>query len=84
MMFIKTIVFIFITLLLNTSFAQSPKAQELFEKGVQQNKAGYLIKAVTLLTEAIALNPDYADAYYQRGLSFKGMGNKSYFIKDLN
>lgn len=70
-------------LLPTISFAQSPEARQLYDRGYQQIQKGILIDASVLFTEALAIDPEYADAYYQRGLSFLGMGREKHAIKDF-
>ena len=73
-------------LLLISSFAygQSEKAKELYDLGVKQNEAGFLADASVYLTDAIAEYPRYADAYYQRGMSFYGLKKIDHAIRDLD
>lgn len=72
------------TLLVSTLVSgQSKKAQAKYEKGVAQNKVGILIDASLLFTEAIEEFPEYSEAYYQRALSFDGMGQRAHAIQDL-
>lgn len=65
------------------SAAQSDEARSLYERGLEKNKRGKLIAASVLFTEAIAIEPDYADAYYHRGLSFIGMKRKAKGMEDF-
>ncbi len=67
---------------LTVCHAQSNKAVNYYNKGVEHNKTGKLVKASIQLTNAISINPDYAQAYFQRSLSFKGMGQSEHARKD--
>ncbi|MEE9452764.1 MAG: hypothetical protein V3V13_00085 [Paracoccaceae bacterium] len=64
--------------------AQSDQAVEFYEQGLAQNQVYKLVGASVSFTEAIGLYPEYAQAYYQRGLSFAGMGKQDHAIKDFN
>jgi tetratricopeptide (TPR) repeat protein len=63
--------------------AQSNKAVDYYNKGVEFNKTGKLVKASIHFTEAVSMYPGYAQAYYQRSLSFNGMGQTQSARKDL-
>ena len=63
---------------------QSDKAKSLYAKGVQENQAGNLIEASVFLTDALAEEPRYADAYYQRGMSYFGIKKLDAAIADLD
>ena len=82
----KSALFICFVALVSSSYAsaQSSDAKALYERGVENNKSGQLIEASVLLTQAIAMNEDYADAYYQRGLSFIGMNRSDKGMKDFH
>ncbi|MDA0349516.1 MAG: hypothetical protein O3C43_11255 [Verrucomicrobia bacterium] len=74
-----------ILLLLSSSvFGKYEKAKELYDLGVKQNQAGFLADASVYLTEAIAEYPRYADAFYQRGMSFYGLNKIDHAIRDLD
>ena len=53
------------------------------KKGSIENKAGNLIEARVSLTAALAEDPRYVDAYYQRGMSYYGINNLDAAIYDL-
>ncbi len=82
---LKTTILLLASTILAYSIAsgQSNKAKAKFDQGVVQNQMGLLVDASLLLTEAIETYPEYAEAYYQRGLSFNGMRQKKAAIKDL-
>ncbi|MDA9764281.1 hypothetical protein N9C83_02855 [Opitutales bacterium] len=63
---------------------QSDKAKALYEKGVDENKAGNLIEDSVSLTDAFAEHPQYVDVYYQRGMSYYGIRNLDAAIADLD
>ena len=42
-------------------------AEKYFNSGVENSKNGEIALAIEDYTQAIALKPDYADAYYYRG-----------------
>lgn len=65
------------------AFAQSEEAVALYKRGLEANQNGKLIEASVLFTEAIAIYPKYAEAYYQRGLSFIGMKRAENGMKDF-
>jgi tetratricopeptide (TPR) repeat protein len=46
------------------------QAEEVFERGFTEYCRGSLEKAVTYYNDAIRLNPEFAEAYYQRGLVY--------------
>jgi tetratricopeptide (TPR) repeat protein len=74
-----------ILLLLSSSvFGKYEKAKELYDLGVKQNEAGFLADASVYLTDALAEYPRYADAYYQRGMSFYGLNKIDHAIRDLD
>lgn len=62
---------------------QSDKAKELYDLGVKQNQVGKLIDASVLFTQALAEEPWYADAFYQRGMSFYGIKQIDSAISDF-
>lgn len=73
---------IFALLFSMTCNAHSNKAVKHYNKGVEYNKTGKLVEASIEFTNAISIYPDYAQAYYQRSLSFKGMGQTEHARKD--
>lgn len=68
----------------SSAFGQSQKAMQLYELGVKQNEAGLLLEASVYLSDAIFEYLRYADAYYQRGMSFYGLEKISHAIRDLD
>lgn len=65
------------------TFSQSKKAVKLYEKGEKAMKTYHYVKASVEFTNAIAISPNYADAYYQRALCFVGMRRTEAAIKDF-
>ena len=57
-------------------------AQEWFEKGLKLNDNSD--EEIMCYTEAIRLNPEYAEAYYNRGLARSDKGDLEGAIKDYN
>ena len=55
----------FLLTITSSSFAQT--AKELYEEGVQLRKDGKSKEAVERFKRAVALKPDYTDAYYEMG-----------------
>ena len=51
---------------------QIPKAQEHYERGLELAKQEKFHDASEQFTQAIAINPEFNDAYYQLGLSALG------------
>ena len=51
---------------------QIPKAQEHYDRGLELAKEGNFHDATEQFTQAIAINPEFNDAYYQLGLSALG------------
>ncbi len=62
---------------------QSDKAKELYNLGVKQNQVGKLDDASILFTQALAEEPWYADAFYQRGMSYYGIKQIDSAISDF-
>ena len=77
--------FLLLLLLASQATAQSSnkKAQKLFEKGQKAMSKYLYIQATVDFTNAIAFDPDFAEAYFQRGLSFLAIERFDAGIKDL-
>ena len=56
----------------------------LFSLAFQAQNAGNTTKAIELYTQAIALNPNYADTYYNRGNEYYHLKEYEAAIKDYN
>ncbi len=54
------------TCLLLTTAATSPTAKEYYSTGVENLKKQNFLDAISSFTEAVSLDPSYADAFYQR------------------
>jgi tetratricopeptide (TPR) repeat protein len=59
-------------------------ATEWFEKGYKLDESGNYSDAVKAYSKVIELNPQYADAYLNRGLAYCRLGNYQQGIKDYN
>jgi tetratricopeptide (TPR) repeat protein len=59
-------------------------AFECFEKGYAAGTSGNWADAVAAYSKAIELNPQYAEAYNNRGIANDDMGNYNQSIKDYN
>jgi tetratricopeptide (TPR) repeat protein len=57
-------------------------AQEWFEQGYKYGETKNYDEAIQCYSEAIRLMPDYADAYYNRGIERKDKGDLDGAIKD--
>jgi hypothetical protein len=53
----------------------TPTAKDFYEEGVTHLKRGEYEQAVHSLSEAIRLNPDFANAYVGRALAYRSLGN---------
>jgi tetratricopeptide (TPR) repeat protein len=75
-----SLVFLFV---ISSGFNQ-PDAKAYYENGLTSlNKKDY-IKAIGELTNAISLNPNFADAYYHRGIAKDLLGrNMGFFSSEL-
>jgi tetratricopeptide (TPR) repeat protein len=75
---------VLIFVLLTASSFEQPDAKAYFESGLTSlNKKEY-IKAIGEFTNAISLNPTYADAYYHRGHAKDLLGkNMGFFSAEL-
>ena len=63
----------------------SPKnVYALFNKGNAHMLQGDFTSAISCYTAAIELKPDLAEAYYNRGLMYLRMGNKTLGVSDLS
>ena len=58
-------------------------ANTYYSQGLVHSKNGELDKAIKNYTKAIALKPDYAEAYYNRGGAFLRLGEREKAKSDL-
>jgi tetratricopeptide (TPR) repeat protein len=66
--------------------AQSTVSEKIltpFRAGIAAYEAGRMAEAEARFSAAIALQPDWADAYYDRALAQAARGNRELAIKDL-
>ena len=60
------------------------KAEDLLIQGNEKHKKGDYQGAVAAYTQAIELNPNYAEAYYNRGFTRAKLGDKQGALADYN
>ena len=58
--------------------------QDFLQQGIAQAKQGKYETAIELFNQAIAINLDFAEAYYHRGLAYDNSGKKERAIADYN
>src|SRR5688572_2574378 len=63
--------------------AQTSEAQALYNQAVQAYESGNLEEAIELLDEAIRLEPDFIDAYINRGVAYADLGDYRQAIADF-
>ncbi|MDR2152080.1 MAG: tetratricopeptide repeat protein [Helicobacteraceae bacterium] len=64
------------------AFGADNAAEEAFNRGLAAYNRGDLQEAVKQYTQAIKIDPKYADAYYNRGLAYANLGDTSKAIAD--
>ena len=55
-----------------------------YDKGVIYLRNNALTSALQCFSEAIAIRPDFGEAYYNRGLAYLQIGNKNLAFADLS
>ena len=86
-MFIRFMLIWLTTILLITACAgdpQSAAALEAFEKGNTNLERSWVIPAITEYDKAIALDPDFIDAYNNRGWAYGSKGEMDQAIADFD
>ncbi len=73
---------LFILLVLTTQ-TLAKNTDDLFSTAKKKIQQGQLVEASVLLTELLSHRPEHENAWYQRGLSFKGMGQTNRAIEDF-
>lgn len=64
--------------------AKASKAGDFYIQGQSQHVKGDSQAAIASFTQAISLNPNYAEAYNSRGLAYFDLGNQQGAIADYN
>lgn len=66
-----------------TFIAQNQSAEELLEQGLNRAEQGDYHGAIDKFTQALDLNPDYAEAYMVRAAYYFDLGQRKNAIADL-
>ncbi len=65
-----------------------PALQDLLEEqliqGMNQGMKGDLLAAIAIFSSLIARHPDYADAYFNRGIAYRKLGKTPAAIADFD
>jgi len=64
--------------------AAGTKTEDFFLRGEDKYQKGDYQGAIVAYTQAIALNPNYAKAYYNRGIARDDLGDKQGAVGDYN
>ncbi|NIS79510.1 MAG: tetratricopeptide repeat protein [Anaerolineales bacterium] len=81
---ILTVVVLGAIILIGPSAITVGDAVNHFNRGVDYQEQGQLDLAIEAYTEAIAINPDFADAYLNRGVAYSEKGDFDQAIVDYN
>ncbi|QLE59374.1 tetratricopeptide repeat protein [Nostoc sp. TCL26-01] len=68
----------------SSSLATAPKADDFFIQGKDKSDKNNFQGAIADYTQAIRLNPNYANAYAHRGIAYFLSGDKKRAIEDAN
>ncbi|MEG3958309.1 tetratricopeptide repeat protein [Microcoleus sp. herbarium2] len=68
----------------NSDLAAGTKAEDLFIRGEDKYQKGDYQGAIAAYTQAIALNPNYVQAYHNRGIVRSKLGDKQGAVADYN
>jgi tetratricopeptide (TPR) repeat protein len=68
----------------NSDLAAGTKAEDLFIRGEDKYQKGDYQGAIATYTQAIALNPNYAQAYHNRGNARSKLGDNQGAVADYN
>ncbi|MEA5259945.1 hypothetical protein VB264_19260 [Arcicella aquatica] len=81
----KILLFLSLAFLLNNhfSYSQSQSFQELMDLGVTQSRLGNHAAAQSYFSQAIAIKPDDAIAYYDRGVTKANLKDNRGAINDF-
>ena len=80
---IKKLIAVFI-ILITISLSFVKKALDYFNDALAAYQSGNFSEAIKNYNKAIEINPDYADAYYNRGNAKGALGNMQGAIEDFN
>lgn len=81
---ILTVVVVGAIILIGPSALKVGGAVNYFNRGVDYQEQGQLDLAIEEYTEAIAVNPDFADAYFNRGVAYFEKGDFDQAIADYS
>ena len=68
----------------NSDLAVGTKAEDFFIRGEDKYQKGDYQGAIAAYTQAIALNPNYAQAYHNRGIPRSNLGDEQGAVADYN